>query len=390
MTNGGIVMKTKSAAHTLFVYFHGWLLSILSVFILAGILTSNPAAFTSEHMNTLLKDIKTDQLFIHLLKAENHYFYPNEPSLSLSHLSESTFRLATNIKPTDIRTFLGRELPGYSIFDTGIEVAGEGTDYTNLPFESAPPIDFLLKEKEIANENLAGEDPPDGTVTPPPMDGKKSVFIYHSHSWESFTPLLKGVNHPDEAVSSNERVNVIAVGNRLSEKLALKGIGVEHDKTNMASLLNEKDWNYNQSYILSREVAKTAMASNKDLNFLIDIHRDSQGRELTTKEINGKKYARMFFVVGKEHKNYQKNLQLATELHHRLEAKFPGISRGVIKKGKSEGNGIYNQDLSDRALLIEFGGVENDLTELYHSIDAFSDIFSEFYWEAEMVHGKGS
>ncbi|WNS74883.1 stage II sporulation protein P [Bacillus sp. DTU_2020_1000418_1_SI_GHA_SEK_038] len=383
-------MRTKSAAHTLIVYFHGWLLSILSVFILAGVLTSPPAAFTSEHMNSLLKNIKADQLFIYLLKSENHYFYPNDPGLSFSNLSESTFRLATNIKPTDIRTFLGRELPGYSIFDTGIEVAGEGTDYTNLPFESAPPIDFLLKEKEIASENLAGEDTSDNTAAPPPLDGKKSVFIYHSHSWESFTPLLKGVNHPDEAVSSNERVNVIAVGKRLSEKLALKGIGVEHDKTNMASLLNQKDWNYNQSYLLSREVAKTAMASNKNLNFLIDIHRDSQRRELTTKEINGKKYARMFFVVGKEHKNYQKNLQLATELHHRLEAKFPGISRGVFKKGKSEGNGIYNQDLSERALLIEFGGVDNDLIELYHSIDAFSDVFSEFYWEAEMVHGEGS
>ncbi|MEH7390902.1 stage II sporulation protein P [Bacillus sp. JJ1474] len=382
-------MKNKSAAHTLFFYFHGWLLSILSVFIIAGILTSNSAVFTSEHMNSLLKNIKADQLFIHLLKAENHYFYRNDSSLNFSHLSENAFKLATNIKPTDIRTFLGRELPGYSIFDTGIEVAGEGTDYTNLPFESAPPIDFLLKEKEIASENLPSEDTPDGTAAPP-LDGKKSVYIYHSHSWESFTPLLKGVNHPDEAVSSNERVNVIAVGNRLSAKLGLKGIGVEHDKTNMASLLNQKDWDYNQSYLLSREVTKTAMASNKDLKFLIDIHRDSQGRELTMKEINGKKYARLFFVVGKEHKNYQKNLQLATELHHRLEAKFPGISRGVFKKGKSEGNGIYNQDLSDRALLIEFGGVENDLAELYHSIDAFADVFSEFYWEAEMVDGKGS
>lgn len=380
-------MRNKSAAQTFFVYIHGWLLSISFIFILAGIVTSNSASFTSEHVNSLFKNIKTDQFFIHLLTSENHYFYPEDSSLSLSHLFQSAFRLATNIKPTDIRTFLGRELPGYSIFDTGIEIAGEGTDYTNLPFESAPPIDFLLKEKEIASENLPEEDPSDA---PYPINGKKSVYIYHSHSWESFSPLLKGVSNPDEAVSSNERVNVIAVGKKLSEKLAQKGIGVEHNKTNMASLLYQRDWNYNYSYLLSREVVQSAMASNKDLKFLIDIHRDSLGRDVTTKEINGKKYARIFFVVGKEHKNYQKNLQLATQLHQSLEAKYPGISRGVFKKDKSEGNGIYNQDLSDRALLIEFGGVENDLTELYHSIDAFADVFSEFYWKAEMVHGKGS
>ncbi|MBY0123669.1 stage II sporulation protein P [Bacillus sp. S/N-304-OC-R1] len=380
-------MRNKSAAQTVFIYVQGWILSILFIFILVGIVTSNPASFTSEHVNSLLKNIKADQLFIHLLKSENHYFYPEDSSLSLSHLSQNAFRLATNIKPTDIRTFLGRELPGYSIFDTGIEIAGEGTDYTNLPFESAPPIDFLLKEKEIASENLPEEDTSDA---PPPIDGKKSVLIYHSHSWESFTPLLKGVTTPDEAVSSNERVNVIAVGRKLSEKLTEKGIGVEHVKSNMASLLSQKNWNYNQSYLLSREVAQSAMASNKDLKFLIDIHRDSLGREVTTKELNGKKYARMFFVVGKEHKNYQKNLQIATELHKSLEAKYPGISRGVFKKGKSEGNGIYNQDLSDRALLIEIGGVDNDLTELYNSIDVFADVFSEFYWKAEMVNGKGS
>ncbi|KAB2334782.1 stage II sporulation protein P [Cytobacillus depressus] len=379
-------MNKRTGTHSFLIYLYGWLFSILFFFIVAGIVAFNSSAFTSEHMNSLLKDIKADQLFVHLFQAENHYF-PQEGGNHFPNISEMAFRLATNIKPTDIRTFLGRELPGYSIFETGIEIAGEGTDYTNLPFESAPPIDFLLKEKEIVSENLPSEDPKN---TPSPFDGKKSVLIYHTHSWESFSPLLKGVTHPDEAVSSNERVNVIAVGKKLSEELALKGIGVEHDTTNMATLLNQKNWTYNESYLLSREVAQTAMASNKDLKFMIDIHRDSQGHELTTKDINGKKYARMFFVVGKEHKNYQKNLQLATELHHSLEAKFPGISRGVFKKGKSEGNGIYNQDLSDRSILIEFGGVENDLTELYNSIDVFAEIFNEHYWKAEMVNGKGS
>jgi stage II sporulation protein P len=336
-------------------------------------------------VNLLLKDIKADQLFIHFLKAENHYFYRDMPAESYS-LPGTLFKLATNTQPQDVRTFLGRELPGLSIFDTDIAVAGEGTDFTNLPVESAPPLEVLLKERELALDNGDGG----STAAPPAIPDKKSVLIYHSHSWESFAPLLKDVKDSNEAVSPNEQVNVIAVGKKLSEELAKKGIGAEHDKTNTAAELKKKGWSWESSYSLSRETVQTAMAGNKDVKFLIDIHRDSLPREETTALIGQKQYARLFFVVGKEHKNYEQNLKVASELHKALEAKYKGISRGVFVKGKSEGNGIYNQDLSERALLLEFGGVENNLDELNHSIEAFSEVFSEYYWKAEAVNAEGN
>ncbi|PAE25641.1 MULTISPECIES: stage II sporulation protein P [Bacillaceae] len=376
-------MNSKLSVHSLFFYINSWLFSICAVVALAGTVTLYPAAFSSSHMNVLLKDIKADQLFIHFLKAENHYFYKETPAESYS-LSGTLFKLATNTQPQDIRTFLGRELPGFSIFDTGIAVAGEGTDFTNLPVESAPPLEVLLKEKELAMNNGQSED----NAAPPVIPDKKGVFIYQSHSWESFAPLLKDVKNTDEAVSPNEQVNVIAVGKKLSEELARKGIGAEHDKTNIAAELKKKGWNWENSYAMSRETVQTAMTENKDVKFLIDIHRDSLPRGKTTALIDQKPYARLFFVVGKEHKNYEQNLKVATELHQALEAKYKGISRGVIVKGKSEGNGIYNQDLSERALLLEFGGVENNLEELNHSIKAFADVFSDYYWKAEPVNAK--
>lgn len=376
-------MNSKLSVHSLFFYINSWLFSICAVVVLAGAVTLYPAAFSSSHMNVLLKDIKADQLFIHFLKAENHYFYKETPAESYS-LSGTLFKLATNTQPQDIRTFLGRELPGFSIFDTGIAVAGEGTDFTNLPVESAPPLEVLLKEKELAMNNSQSEE----NAAPPVIPGEKGVFIYHSHSWESFAPLLKNVKNADEAISSNEQVNVIAVGKKLSEELARKGIGAEHDKTNIAAELKKKGWNWENSYTMSRETVQTAMTENKDVKFLIDIHRDSLPRGKTTALIGQETYARLFFVVGKEHKNYEQNLKVATELHQALEAKYKGISRGVIVKGKSEGNGIYNQDLSERALLVEFGGVENNLDELNNSIKAFADVFSDYYWKAEPVNAK--
>lgn len=95
-----------------------------------------------------------------------------------------------------------------------------------------------------------------------------------------------------------------------------------------------------------------------------------------------------YFIVGRENKNYESNLALAKELNKMLEKQFPGISRGVFVKTKDDGNGVYNQDLSSQSMLLEFGGIENNSIELDHSIKAFAEVFSEYYWEAEEVNGN--
>lgn len=348
---------------------------------MAGFITTYSGPITSGYLKDWSNELKTSDLLIRILDTENHYFYQGEDKWPVS-LTDLILVISANVKPTDTRTFLGRELPGFSIFDTEIVVAGEGTDFTTLPVESAPPMEVLLKEREIASELLEeGENPSPNIAT-----GKKPVFIYHSHSWESFTPLLKGITRTSEAVSSNEKVNVVAIGRRLADELNKLGIGTDHDTTNMTAKLHEKNLSYNDSYTLSREIVKHAMANNQNVSYLIDIHRDAASKDKTTKEINGENYAKIYFIVGKEHKNFEKNLKVAIELNNLLEKKYPGISRGVFKKGKKDGNGIYNQDLAERALLIEFGGVENELQELYNTVDAFAEVFGEYFLEAEMVN----
>ena len=44
-------------------------------------------------------------------------------------------------------------------------------------------------------------------------------------------------------------------------------------------------------------------------------------------------------------------------------------------KGFQTGNGVYNQDLSGQAILIEVGGVDNTEEELNRSIDALAKAF---------------
>ncbi|MBS4220320.1 stage II sporulation protein P [Bacillus sp. FJAT-49711] len=335
--------------------------------------------FKSEVMQKLFQDIKADELFIQVMKFENHYFFPTYQSdfLSFKNISEGLLKIIINIKPSDTRSFLINEIPGLANYDTKIIVAGEGTDLTTLPFESPPPKNFIEKEVHDQFNNNTDKNDTDNTV----VHESKSVFIYHTHNLESFLPLLKDATVPDEAFSSDSKANVVAVGEKLSNSLIALGIGVEHNKTNVNNELLKRKWDYSDSYKLSHEIVQTALANNKNIQYFIDIHRDSARKAVTTKNIKGKPFARLYFIVGKENKNYQKNLEFAKKINSELEKKYPGISRGVFLKNRYQGNGVYNQDVSDKAILVELGGVDNNIEELNNTIDALAEVFADYYWK---------
>jgi stage II sporulation protein P len=369
-------------------------LGVLLSFFLAGMIILMNVKIDSKGIHINFGEVGPQKVFLNILRAENHYFYQvaegEKDLFTISNMTSTIFHLATNIKPADTRTFLGNELPGLSLFDTEIIVAGEGTSLATLPFESSPPLDVLLKERELVEENIKNNEPDEST---PPLSSpqEKTVFIYQTHSWESFLPYIKNPKTIDDAISSDSRVNVVGLGKRLGNNLVKAGIGVKHDQTNMTQALHKRNMDYYDSYTLSRNIVEASANQHKKLEYFIDIHRDAQRKEKTTKLINGKPYAKIYFIIGKENKNYEQNQQFAKELHNRIEKKYPGISRGVFLKAKSEGNGVYNQDISNRAFLIEVGGVDNNMEELSRTIDAFSEVFAEYYWEAQdaiEVNGK--
>lgn len=129
--------------------------SLLVIFILSGVLTSlRPELRPSSNSLYGFADELPGDVFAHLLRMENHYFASDlsDTESSSFHLSRLSLKLATSINLEDPRSFLGRELPGFSQFDTEILVAGQGTDYTNMPSESPPPSEVMQEEKEA---NLA-------------------------------------------------------------------------------------------------------------------------------------------------------------------------------------------------------------------------------------------
>lgn len=379
MVQGTSVLKFMAA---LFIF-------LLFIFSISGLLTSLKPQYrlSSSSVNQAATKVNGELLF-QLMGWENHHFLKVKPDFTMPTLTNLVFKLSSNIKLDDPRSMLGRELPGFYQFDGQILVAGEGTNYTNMPLESSPPIEIMKAEQEASLQNIEGLDKPsDDNPSPAPgqtTGDRKVVYVYFTHNRESYLPYLKGVTNPNLAYHS--QINVTKIGDQLKTSLEERGVGTFVDKTDVQGNLNKKGLKYWNSYTESRSLVQTAMASNRDLQYFIDVHRDSHRKDETTISINGKSYAKLAFIIGGKNPNHEKNAQLASELHTLMDKKYKGLSRGVIVKNESGSNSVYNQNLSDHAILIEFGGVDNTFEELNRSADALADVFSDYFWQAEKVN----
>ncbi|KAB7664146.1 stage II sporulation protein P [Bacillus sp. B1-b2] len=209
--------------------------------------------------------------------------------------------------------------------------------------------------------------------------GKQVAFIYFSHNRESFLPYFKQGTAPESAYHS--KFNITLVGKRLGHALKLNGIGNKVNTEDIISMLNESNLDFNSSYQMSRNLILKEKMYNRNNDMYFDIHRDSLPREYTTTAIGGVRYAKISFVVGSGHKDYKKNLKFTNDINDLINKNYPNLSRGVILKSPSEGNGIYNQDLSPNSVIIELGGVENQIDELYRTADILANVISQYYWE---------
>ncbi|HZG84147.1 stage II sporulation protein P [Paenibacillus sp.] len=251
------------------------------------------------------------------------------------------------------------------------------------PEEAASAGDSAAKPAAEA----AGEAKPAAADAVAAGTERKLAFIYHSHNRESWLPELKGTGKDQPAEAFDADVNVTLLGERLRDRLEERGVGAVHSDTDYNTAV--PSFNYNYSYKYSKTTVREALAVHRELVYLIDIHRDSQRRKQTTVSIDGKDYARLYFIVGQGNPNWKENEALARRLHEALERKFPGLSKGILSKSKKHGNGEYNQSLSSGSLLIEIGGVDNSLEESYRTVDALAAVLAEMAMDENGVRVAG-
>ena len=199
------------------------------------------------------------------------------------------------------------------------------------------------------------------------------IYIYNTHDTESYRmPFVS-----DYSITPNVKLASLILKDHLNDYKIESKI----EKRSMKDYLTKNKLDYKYSYSASRSYAKEELKNN-DYKILIDLHRDSTKYKYTLFEDNNKKYARIMFVLGNNYKNYKKNEEFMNNLNNRITKKYKGLSRGIYVRK----SGRFNQDLSDRAILVELGGVDNTLEEINNTLEVFARVLSEYI--NEEIYGR--
>ena len=196
-----------------------------------------------------------------------------------------------------------------------------------------------------------------------------TIYIYNTHQTEEYKPT----SYLEYSVNPN----VLMASYILEEQLSRKGHVVLVEEESVSRLRTTLGLNYAGSYKVTRSMMENAKKNNPTLKYYIDLHRDSLTRDKTTLTVDGKSYAKILFIVGLENSNYQENLDFTNKISDLLNQKVKGLSKGIYKKEGPLVNGVYNQDFSNRVILIELGGNENTIDEVYRSLIVLGEVLDE-------------
>ncbi len=219
-------------------------------------------------------------------------------------------------------------------------------------------------EEEVVTVNNFITDPTPNNIEEP------EVFIYNTHQYESY--------HMNNLEPYNITPNVIMASYLLEEKLNKQDINTIVDETNISEYMKANNILNKDYYAASRQILSEAITKNPNVDLYIDIHRDAVNKEKSTTVIEDKSYAKVMFVIGKEHSNYESNLAVATKLNDIIKSKYPTLTRGVLIKEGENVDGKYNQDLHGNVILIELGAYMNTIDEVNNTTDILTSVIEEY------------
>lgn len=330
-----------------------------------------------------IKIIKFNNLANHnflnetMILAKSNNNYSKEKGIKKILSSElAIFSLQSESK-TDIETISENEIveklpetnfiPVSNILNTSIINENNKIDtYTNL-FGKAKiknESDYELTEEFIKTDYK--------------LTNKKDIIIYHTHTCESYTPTeANNYSHTGNYRTTDLNFSVAKVGDELSNNLTNLGFNVVHDKT-------YHDYPaYTGSYTRGLTTI-TNLLSNKNTEFVIDLHRDALGNLSSyapTIKIGDEIVAQVMFVIGTdggdlEHPNWKNNLNNAMKIQEKAEEMYPGFFKPIILR-----NSRYNQHVASGACIIEVGATGNTLEQCIGSMKYLANIIKETFDE---------
>ena len=184
----------------------------------------------------------------------------------------------------------------------------------------------------------------------------KKIHIYNTHQSEEYNWY-----------------NVILGANYLKDCLSSQGYQCDVEANDFEGYKAVHNIAYNKSYSVSKMYLEQSLQSNGEYDLIIDFHRDSISKELSTINHNGKSYAKVMFVVGKSSGKFDAVNQLSQQLSDIVNSIVPKISRGVYVKQSH-----YNQGTSNNMVLIEVGAQSNTKEEIQATVEVIAEAIGKY------------
>ena len=184
----------------------------------------------------------------------------------------------------------------------------------------------------------------------------KKIHIYNTHQGEEY-----------------DGYNVVLGANYLKDCLSSQGYQCDVESNDFEGYKAVHNIAYNKSYSVSNMYLEQSIQSNGGYDLIIDFHRDSISKELSTINHNGKSYAKIMFVVGKSSGKFDAVNQLSQQLSDIANSIVPKISRGVYVKQSH-----YNQGTSDNMVLIEVGAQSNTKEEIQATVEVIASAIGKY------------
>lgn len=202
----------------------------------------------------------------------------------------------------------------------------------------------------------------------------KNVFIFHTHTCESYTPSEKyNYEQTGNFRTTDLSYTVARVGDELENQLKQYGYNVIHDKT-------YHDYpEYSGSYTRSLETEQSIL-SNNPTDIIFDLHRDAIGSRsdyAPTVKIGEEECAQIMFVMGSDegglwHPNWLQNLKFAIKVQAKAEELYPGLFKPLMLTKYR-----YNQHAGKYASIIEVGATGNTLEQCNNSMKYLAKVLDE-------------
>lgn len=195
------------------------------------------------------------------------------------------------------------------------------------------------------------------------IDKEITVYIYNTHQREEYAKTAYNITP-----------TVITASNILKDELSDLGIKSLVENRDIIKETQRRGYDYTGTYTVSLDYLKERKKANPSLKYFFDIHRDSVTGAAARTTIKGKNYATIMFLIGANYDGYEKHVDNANVMKKYLDRKYPGLTRSNYIQTKSS----FYQYYDDNMFLVEVGGPDNTLEEVYNSTKALAEAIKHY------------